>query len=161
MNTPTVVAEPKPKKPRGGRRPGAGRKPGPAWFGKQTYRAMSLRQRFPIMPLELMLCVVNNLDPDSPEPKRKTFTLEKRCDMAARCAPYLHPRLANVNLQARQKYSIDLDKLDDQELAAFEKLLLKSQVLEGMQSPEEVASDVINGDYELLPPGANNGGTSH
>jgi hypothetical protein len=108
-----------------------------------------------------LLAIINDVDPKTGEPRK--FKLQDQLQAAARAAPFIHPKLSNVNLQARQKYSIDLDKLDDEELAQFEHLLLKSQVMEGEQTPEDVASEIINGEYEMLPPGANNGGndTSH
>jgi hypothetical protein len=126
-----------------------------------AFRNKSLRERFPTMPLEFLLAIINDVDPKTGEPRK--FKLQDQLQAAARAAPFIHPKLSNVNLQARQKYSIDLDKLDDEELAQFEHLLLKSQVMEGEQTPEDVASEIINGEYEMLPPGANNGGndTSH
>lgn len=149
----------------GGARPGAGRKPGPAGFQhKQTHRVVSLRDRFQSMPLEHMLCVMNNIDPDTQEPKQYPMTM--RNEMAAKAAPFLHPKLSNVNLQARQKYSVDVDKLTDAELIEFERLLLKCQVPAGQQTAEDIAQEVVNGDYDLLTgPGGSSGGggngTSH
>ncbi len=65
---------------RDGRRPGAGRPPGPAGHPR------SLRERFPILPLDHMLSAVND----------ETAPMHRRDEMAKAAAPYIHPRLSAV-----------------------------------------------------------------
>lgn len=126
-----------------------------------AFRNKSLRERFPTMPLEFMLSVINNIDPYTGVPRK--YLLADQLTAASRAAPFIHPKLSNVNLQARQKYSVDVDKLDDAELIEFERLLLKCQVKMGEQSPEEVAAEVIKGDYEIStgPADTDGEGTKH
>jgi hypothetical protein len=69
-----------------------------------------------------------------------------------------------VDLKARQKHSVDIDKLSDDELVEFERLLLKCQVPKGQQTTEDIAAEVIDGDYEVTTgPGGTKGGggTTH
>ena len=77
--------------PRGGRRPGAGRKP-----GSLTRRTREIAEQAAgdgISPLEHMLAVMR--DPsESPE---------RRDEMAKAAAPYMHPRLASVEQQISGK----------------------------------------------------------
>ena len=73
--------------PRGGRRPGAGRKP-----GSLTRRTREIAEQAAgdgITPLEYMLAVMR----DSDEPA------ERRDEMAKAAAPYVHPKLAATELQ--------------------------------------------------------------
>lgn len=83
--------------------------------------AKSLRERFPIFPLEYMLTVLNDVD------KPAAF----RADMARAAAPYIHPRLVAVEISEKNKpqtkQSIDVTKLTDDELAFLERLIMKSQ----------------------------------
>ena len=74
----------------GGRRPGAGRKPGSKLTKTQLIAAKA--REAGISPLEYMLSVMR--DP--------TADPERRDKMAAACAPYIHPKLASI-----QHYSDD------------------------------------------------------
>lgn len=127
-----------------------------------AFRKLSLRERFPLMPLEYLLGIFNEIDPKTGKPCK--YLIDFKIQAAARAAPFIHPKLSNINLQARQKYSVDVDKLNDDELVEFERLLVKCQVPVGQQTPEDVAAEVINGDYEVTPqgPGGTTGdGTKH
>jgi hypothetical protein len=69
---------------RGGRREGAGRKPGSKT--KKTQLLAAAAREAGISPLEYMLAVLRD----------KTVDPERRDRMAAAAAPYIHPRLSNV-----------------------------------------------------------------
>jgi len=69
---------------RGGRREGAGRKPGSKT--KKTQLLAEAAKEAGISPLEYMLAVLR-------DPKAET---ERRDEMAKAAAPYIHPRLSNV-----------------------------------------------------------------
>jgi hypothetical protein len=69
---------------RGGRREGAGRKPGSKT--KKTQLLAEAAREAGISPLEYMLTVLR-------DPKAET---ERRDEMAKAAAPYIHPRLSNV-----------------------------------------------------------------
>ncbi|MGY3408434.1 hypothetical protein ACVWZV_004547 [Bradyrhizobium sp. GM5.1] len=64
---------------------------------------------------------------------------------AAKAAPYVHPKLAAmpVDITNTERSSIDLGKLTDEELAAFERIVAKAQVpirdqsVEGSRSADE------------------------
>lgn len=103
----------------GGRRPGAGRPKGAT--ASRTLRYLgSLHRRYPILPLERMMAVINDQNAS-----------DERRDAAARnAAPYYHPKLAPliIDKKGEQRYSVDVDKLGDDELIQFERLLLKCQV---------------------------------
>jgi hypothetical protein len=78
---------------RGGRRPGAGRKPGvPA---QKTINRLKIAEEAAadgITPLEVMLTQMRSYwDEDTDEARAKA------CDIAKDAAPYLHPRLSAVD----------------------------------------------------------------
>lgn len=70
--------------PRGGRRPGAGRKPGS--LTRRTREIAEGAAKDGVVPLEHMLAVMR--DPTAP-PKRRDA-------MAKAAAPYIHPTLASI-----------------------------------------------------------------
>lgn len=115
----------------GGARPGAGRKPGTP-YRSSIQGAKSLRERFPVFPLEYMLNVIN--DP--------TASHERKDYIARAAAPYVHPRLASVdinNIPKPEQHNIDLTKLSDEELALFTRLVAKGQrVIVVEDEPEDV-----------------------
>jgi hypothetical protein len=104
----------------GGARVGAGRKKGTR-SGLAIFQAKSLRERFPVFPLEHMLNVIN--DP--------TASHERKDNMARAAAAYVHPRLAAVEITGKEggptQESLDLSKLSDDELAILERIVLKAQ----------------------------------
>ncbi len=110
----------------------------------ETSRALSLRQRFAIMPLDYLLGVLNN----AKESKRMRF------EAAKAAAPFVHPRLAAIQVTAKRRYALDVTKLTEDELAMLERIMLKAQISEGAQSPEEIMREAIDAEYQILPPGA-------
>ena len=62
---------------------------------------------------------------------RREIVSDARRDFAAKAAaPYLHPRLATTEIsdddEYPEHYSMDLTKLTDEELIAFERMLIKA-----------------------------------
>jgi len=99
---PTLIA---PKSKRGGARPGAGRKPlGPE---SRRHHAKSIA-RFEAAkrgldgttPLDVMLCAMRTLYEEAlPTPRRKKPDMPKlkaAAELAAKAAPYVHPRLNSI-----------------------------------------------------------------
>jgi hypothetical protein len=116
----------------GGPRPGSGRPPGPRPIPQ------SLRERFPIMPLEHMLAVLND----------KRQSKSRRDDMAKAAAPFVHARVAprakaegDGNIQTS---SIDVTKLTDEELAFFERIMAKAAVMVTLDSDDPDDAELIN-----------------
>src|SRR5512144_3006852 len=92
---------------RGGRRPGAGRKPGSA-----TRKTREIAERAAaegITPLEVMLADMRS--------KYAAGDLDAAADRARDCAPYLHPRLSSISADYRRIKSID--EMTDAELLAI------------------------------------------
>ena len=92
---------------RGGRRPGAGRKPGSA-----TRKTREIAERAAaegITPLEVML--------EDMRAKYAAGDLEAAADRARDCAPYMHPRLSSISADHRRITSIR--QLTDDELLAI------------------------------------------
>lgn len=86
--------------PRGGVRPGAGRKKGGTNAATRATREIALRAAAEgITPLQYMLDVLR--DPESPE--------ERRAWAAEKAAPYIHPRLEAIAFK-------EIDKKQQQEL---------------------------------------------
>jgi hypothetical protein len=120
----------------GGKRPGAGRPKGSAARRTENY-LRSLRQKYPSWPLDFLMQVQHD----------QRVTLELRLYAAKSAAPYCHRKLAPLAVEEKpeRRYSADLDKLDDDELVQFERLLMKSQV------PVE---DQVGDEEEEFPPAA-------
>lgn len=112
----------------GGRRPGAGRPKGSATRRTENY-LRSLRQKYPTWPLEYLMQVLHD---QNASPERRDFA-------AKSAAPYCHRRLAPLIVEENEdrRYSVDVDKLDDDELAQFERLLLKCQVPVDQEEQDE------------------------
>jgi hypothetical protein len=108
------------KKGRGGSRPGAGRPKGSI----ERFTSGNLkhfRERYPIQPLDHMMNVINA------PPRTKGVTDARRDRMAMAAAPYLHQRLCTLEPEEEPpEYSMDLTKLTDDELIAFERMLIKA-----------------------------------
>lgn len=80
----------------GGRRPGAGRKPGTA--NKRTREIADKAAAEGITPLELMLRIMRDeACPEDANLAQKTAFHSLRFEAAKAAAPYIHPRLANVD----------------------------------------------------------------
>lgn len=82
----------------GGRRPGAGRKPGAVT--KKTREIAEKAVQDGITPLEVMLEAMNSF--------REAGDLEKAAGFAKDAAPYVHPKLSAVEMNAKvQTRSLD------------------------------------------------------
>ena len=143
---------------RGGYRPGAGRPPGP---GLKRLDAVSLRLRFQLWPIEHMLEVLNEPAIPHPElPKKVTEELmqvyaakvsayhkhrEEKMEAARSAAPYLHPRLASVDITNNQqvRHKLDLEKLSTEELKQLEQITMKAQ----MTYVEDPDSEIEDAEY--------------
>ncbi len=90
--------------PRGGRREGAGRKPGTANVRTRAIAERALAAG--LSPLEYLLSLVR----DEVQPQAV------RLDAAKAAAPYVHPRLSSVDLRAQVQ---NVEDLPDHELAAI------------------------------------------
>lgn len=112
----------------GGRRRGAGRPKGSTARRTENY-LRSLRQKYPLWPLEHFMQVLNDHNAD---PERRDFA-------AKNAAPYCHRKLAPLVVEEKRerRYSVDLKKLDDKELIDFERLILKCQVLVDHEEQDE------------------------
>ena len=108
------------KESHGGRRPGAGRPKGSV----ERFTSGNLkhfRERYPLQPLDHMMDIINA------PPGTKGVTNARRDRMAMAAAPYLHQRLSALEPEKEEpQYSMDLTKLTDEELLAFERMLIKA-----------------------------------
>lgn len=92
---------------RGGRRPGAGRKP-----GSVTRKTREIAERAAaegVTPLEVMLADMRQ--------KLAAGDLHAAAERARDCAPYLHPRLSSISAEYRRITNIR--ELTDDELLAL------------------------------------------
>jgi hypothetical protein len=103
----------------GGRRPGAGRPKGSATRRTENY-LRTLRQKYSVWPLEWHMSVLND----------ENATSERRDYAAKAAAPYCHRKLAPLVVEEKpeRRYSVNIDLLDDEELAQFQHLVEKCQV---------------------------------
>ena len=92
---------------RGGRRPGAGRKPGSAT--RKTREIAERASAAGITPLEVML--------EDMRAKYAAGDLDAAANRACDCAPYMHPRLSSIRAEYRQPTCID--NFTDAELLAI------------------------------------------
>ena len=90
--------------PRGGKREGAGRKPGSR--NKATLERMAALEAGGLMPLDYMLQVLRD----------EAATPAQRMDAAKYAAPYVHARLGSTELKAPQ-----LDEVTDALAALIER----------------------------------------
>ena len=105
--------------PRGGFRPGAGRKKGAAEV--RTRRIANELVREGLTPLEVMIETMRDLWLQAQSAATRAARLEKQlaaCAVAEKAAPYIHPRLASVAASVRQVTSVK--DLSDAELTALE-----------------------------------------
>lgn len=122
--------------PRGGYRPGAGRKKGAAEI--RSRRIANELAREGLTPLEVMVATMRELWQQAQAAAMPAERLEKQlaaCSVAERAAPYIHPRLAAVAATVRQVTSIR--DLSDAELAALAQSLgaEAAAVVEGRAEP--------------------------
>lgn len=95
---------------RGGRRPGAGRKAGAAT--KRTREIADKAAEEGVTPLEFMLTVMRSEPPEGLEGNALVQAMSLRFEAAKAAAPYVHPRLSAVEMNAKVT-----TKSLDQELA--------------------------------------------
>lgn len=99
---------------RGGKREGAGRKPGSV--NKATVKREREIARSGLTPLEYMLKVMRNSKADN----------SRRDDMAKAAAPYVHPKLSTTQHTGPGGgpiQTVDLTKLGDEQLDQLEAIL--------------------------------------
>jgi len=115
----------------GGRRSGAGRPRG-SMNARSFLHTKSLKEKFPITPLEYLLSIVND---------RKASSARR--DAAARAAaPYVHPRLSAIEVRpeeppARPQRYIDDSALTDEERRQFNMLFCKMRITDTPPSPAQ------------------------
>ncbi len=140
----------------GGARSNTG--PRNARLGRRFYA--TLVQQYPVLPLEYMLRVLNYRNPRTGEPlsdqECAAVPNERVDEMAKAAAPYIHPRLSAVAVKSaddsERPCPVDLSKLTDEELALWERLLLKTAVnnvhMDANGEPEPMRQML---DLEALP----------
>jgi uncharacterized protein (DUF2461 family) len=83
--------------PRGGKREGSGRKQGQCTNKTKQIRDKAIEDG--ITPLEVMLDVMRKTYAEAlteQDPVKKAIRLKAACDAAKDAAPYVHPKLANI-----------------------------------------------------------------
>lgn len=150
----------------GGRRVGGGRPKGSNAGTSRGNKVMNLRQRFPKMPIEHMLGVLNEPDIQVPEALAASVNsknkeeataaqaeiseikedilrqIARKDDMAKSAAPYIHPRLSSLQVRDERradKSAFDLSKLSNEELVLFELLAAKMQF-------QQMPTELLEGD---------------
>lgn len=84
--------------PAGGKRPGAGRKPGSAT--RKTREIAELAAAEGITPLEVMIRAMRHFWQEATKSEvMDSSLLKEAAQIAERCAAYLHPRLAPVGMK--------------------------------------------------------------
>jgi hypothetical protein len=116
---------------RGGYRPGSGRKKGGR--NRKTVQAVEeVHRSGKMLPLEYMVAVYT--DPNQPTARRDV--------MARAAAPYFHPRISSIDVTGTAhkpaKHTIDVRKLNDDELLVFEQIVAKAGVMISDEPPEEM-----------------------
>lgn len=131
----------------GGRRPGAGRKPGSPT--KRRREIIDKAADAGITPLELQLRAMRELWRRAHANGEMDVGLaEKACQIARDCAPFVHPRLASVDarIDAVNRHEIAVDVIGQEqrliELAFGElSLLHRPKVIEAVEIAEPVSGD--------------------
>lgn len=100
---------------KGGKRPGAGRKKGVP--NKRTAEVQKQVEASGVTPLEFMLKVMRSEPPDGLEGMALVTAMSMRFEAAKAAAPYVHARLASVEMKA--KVGLTMADVDDAELAAI------------------------------------------
>jgi hypothetical protein len=138
----------------GGARPGSGKQRGHPTMRKEI---LQFRDKYPLLPVEYFLQVLNERVQEVDDKNKKVFDSEgkpvykkfshdEKMKAAEDAAPYVHCRLASIEVSGPDggpvKHAFDLTKLSDEELAAFEKIAAKAQILTLSKSEyDEVPSD--------------------
>lgn len=96
---------------RGGRRPGAGRKPGSAT--QKTREIADRAAEEGITPLEYMLNIMRSDPPETEDPRLMLEAMAMRFEAAKAAAPYVHPKLSAIEMNAKvQTKSLDEELAD-------------------------------------------------
>ena len=106
---------------RGGRRPGSGRKPGSA--NKRTREVADKAAADGITPLEVMLNTMKALWEDALDDDGKLANIEKAlaaCSVGKDAAPYMHPRMQQIQAQIDQTVREKSPNAKDENLAIIE-----------------------------------------
>ncbi len=90
---------------RGGKRPGAGRRKGSTTTRTREIAEQAFEKG--VTPLEFMLSIMRDEAADQPV----------RLDAAKSCAPYIHPRLAAVQVTGKDGAPIEVSDVSDLEVA--------------------------------------------
>jgi hypothetical protein len=121
--------------PRGGKREGAGRKkgvPDQKKMASQVTRPVlgrsfkEYQRRYDVHPLDFLLGILNG---EIRERKGRSFvepSLSRKLAAAVAAAPYMHKKRTEDDPMSPLRYSMDLTKLTDEELALFERILIKA-----------------------------------
>lgn len=94
----------------GGKRAGAGRKPGTA--NVKTREIANRLMEDGITPLEVMLQAMRSTYDTAmkeEDPKEKAMLLRRAAESAERAAPYIHPRLQPVDSEGSAKQNITIN----------------------------------------------------
>ena len=83
---------------RGGRRPGAGRKTGGAT--KRTREVADKAAAEGVTPLEFMLGIMRSDLPEDASDEQRVLMMAMRFEAAKAAAPYMHPKLSAVEMNA-------------------------------------------------------------
>ena len=108
---------------RGGRRLGSGRKPGSA--NKRTREVADKAAADGITPLEVILNTMKALWEDALDDDGKLANIEKAlaaCSVGKDAAPYMHPRMQQIQAQIDQTVRERSPESRDHNLAVIEKL---------------------------------------
>jgi hypothetical protein len=121
--------------PRGGKREGAGRKKGVPDQKKMASQVTGpalgrtfeeYQRRYNVHPLDFLLGILNG---EIRERKGRSFvepSLSHKLKAAVAAAPYMHKKRTEDDPMSPLRYSMDLTKLTDEELAIFERILIKA-----------------------------------
>lgn len=97
------------------------------------------RERFPVLPLDYILSILNGINPMT----RKPFTSAnrpspKRIDRLAIAAMgFLHRRLVPLEPKQPDRTMLNLKILTDEELRQLEHIIVKAQIPKGLWKEEE------------------------
>lgn len=105
----------------GGSRPGAGRKPGAK--NKRTREIAEKAAAQGITPLEVMLQAMREAYEKDGAPAAVPFAKE--------CAPYIHPKISNIELTGKDGGPVEYSNLSDVELDRRLNALIGHKVGEG------------------------------
>lgn len=80
---------------KGGRRPGAGRKPGAVTVKTRTVANEAMKNG-KVTPLEFLLSVMHTEPSDDMDDIQRSMLMSRRLDAAKAAAQYMHPKLSSI-----------------------------------------------------------------